>query len=105
VEDFHLLVVEHARHTKKSERDFALSPWQQIRPVLPIPIASLLIASLIAVVAINRTNTRCVFIPIVVGDDTYICWCSISIQVLVGVDVSLDWRVAVASPSEANYQQ
>jgi hypothetical protein len=92
---------------KKRREGLALSPCRQIRELvqLLICIASLLIGSLITVITVNRTNTRCVFIPIVISDNTYICWCSVRVQVLVGVDVSLNWSVAVASSSKANYRQ
>jgi hypothetical protein len=93
------MLKKKARGTLPSRLGVKSAYWFQ----LLISIASLLIASLITVITVNRTNTRCVFIPIVVSDNTYICWCGVRVQV--GVDVSLNWSVAIASSSKANYRQ
>src|SRR4030095_14602748 len=96
----------------KGERDgpFRLGNKSAYRVQLLISISTVLIACLIAVVTIavvtiDRTNTRCVLIPIVVSDNTNICGCSVSIQILVNVGVSLDWSIVVASPNQTNYRQ
>jgi hypothetical protein len=96
------------RRTRKKAKEllpFRLGNKSAYPVRLLISIGAVLITSLIAVVTVNRTNTRCVFIPIVVSNDTYICWCSVSVLVLVSVHVSLNWSVAAPSPSEPNYRE
>ena len=69
---------------------------------LLIFVGWLLVRILIAV-TVDGTHTRSVLIPIIVGDYTSIRRYSVSIQVLVGVCVCLDRRVAtVASSRQSN---
>lgn len=81
-----------------------LSPSLNQQFGLLILISRLLVGILIAViVAVNGTHSCSICIPIVVGEHTCIRGYCVRIQVLVGVRVSLDWRVAiVTSPREAN---